>query len=353
MSMTFLTVILFQDRQRLTLLIWVIAFSIGYYGIKGGAFGLLTGGENRVWGPADSFIADNNALAMALLMILPLIRYLQLHSEKRWIRLALLGTIPLLVVSIFASYSRGAFLGLAITSLYLAAKSRHRIRYGLLILVALVGALSMMPDKFFDRMNTIETYDSDGSAQGRLASWEFGLNVAAAHPILGGGFRFTDAPEFTARYAPPGAYNAEGKIWNMHSIYFEVLATQGYVGLLIFLTTLFMAFRANAVVVRRTKSRPDLVWLRDLAAMTQVSLVAFATAGTFQNLAFFDLIWHVIAISAILRILIERELAKPAAEPNAAAAPTATSERRVGKRPLHKGPAPARGAYATPAGRRK
>ena len=184
MSMTFLTVILFQDRQRLTLLLWVIAFSIGYYGIKGGVFGLLTGGENRIWGPTDSFISDNNALAMALLMILPFIRYLQLHSAKRWIRLALLGTIPLLVVSVLASYSRGAFVGLAVTSLYLAAKSRHRIRYGLLILVALVGALSLMPDKFFDRMNTIETYEVDASAQSRLASWQFGLNVAAEHPYL-------------------------------------------------------------------------------------------------------------------------------------------------------------------------
>ena len=142
--------------------------------------------------------------------------------------------------------------------------------------------------------------------------------------------------------------------FNMHSIYFEVLGTQGYVGLLMFLTIGFMAFRANAWVVRRTRSRPDLIWLRDLAAMTQVSLVAFAAAGAFQNLAFFDLIWHVIAISAILRILARRELAKPAPDPNAAAAaPMATADRRAGQRPLHGRPAPARGAYATPAGRRR
>jgi probable O-glycosylation ligase (exosortase A-associated) len=351
--MTFLTVIVFQDRQRLTLLIWVIAFSIGYYGIKGGVFGMLTGGENRVWGPPDSFIGDNNALAMALLMILPFIRYLQLHSAKRWLKLALLGTIPLLVVSVLASYSRGAFIGLAVTSLYLAAKSRHRIRYGLLILVALVGALSIMPDKFFDRVNTIEGYELDASAQARLASWEFALNVAAENPVVGGGFRFADSRELAARLAPPLAFNTAGVTFNMHSIYFEVLGTQGYVGLLMFLAIILMAFRANSWVVRRTRSRSDLVWLRDLAAMTQVSVVAFAAAGAFQNLAFFDLFWHIVAISAILRIVARRELAKPTPDPNAAAQPVAAADRRVGKRPLHGTPAPARGAYATSSGRHR
>ena len=60
--------ILFQNQEHFRQLIWVIVLSLAYYGTKGGVFVLATGGEFRVWGPAGSYIQDNNALAAALVM---------------------------------------------------------------------------------------------------------------------------------------------------------------------------------------------------------------------------------------------------------------------------------------------
>src|SRR5688572_1870993 len=48
--MTFVTIILFQDRKKLQALIWVIAFSIGFYGLKGGIFAVKSGGAQMVLG---------------------------------------------------------------------------------------------------------------------------------------------------------------------------------------------------------------------------------------------------------------------------------------------------------------
>jgi hypothetical protein len=50
--------------------------------------------------------------------------------------------------------------------------------------------------------------------------------------------------------------------------------------------------------------------------MTQVSLVGFASAGAFQNLAFFDLYFHLIAIIFLAQRIVIAELEKvsPAAE---------------------------------------
>jgi probable O-glycosylation ligase (exosortase A-associated) len=348
MSMIFLTMIVIQDRQRLQALIWVIVVSIGFYGFKGGLFGLITGGDNRVWGPEDSFISDNNALAMALIMIIPFVRYLQLNTKDRRIRLALLGSIPLLIMSVLASYSRGAFVGMSVMMLFLAMKSKHRLGYGLVIVVALAATLSFMPDKYYERLQTTQTEAEMGTSSSRLASWQFAINVASASPVFGGGFLFFDSPTLVQNHAPPAAiqtYTPQGPLgFNMHSIYFEVLGTQGYVGLLTFLLIFFLAYRNCAWVKRRTKHREDLGWTRDLASMTQVSIIGTCSAGAFQNLAFFDLLWHVISITVIVRLIAERELRKPAAAPDAAPEPD-----RPGRRPYGR-PVP-RPVPATPGSR--
>ena len=307
-SMIFLTMILFRERRRITWLVWVIYLSIGYFGIKGGIFTALTGGQFRVWGPEGSFIADNNALALALVMIVPLGRYLQLQSKNRWIRWGLLACFPLILLSIIASYSRGAFLALFVMAAYLALKSRHRLRSFALVLVTLPALLAFMPEQFFRRVDTIETYEEDTSAQGRLNAWYFAMNFAVDHPVFGGGFEVFGVPSLW-HYAP----NPSAQL-NAHSVYFQVLATQGGGGLILFLVIGIVAMSYGRWVVRRARDRTDLVWARDLAAMTQVGIVGFAAAGVFQNLAFFDLPWHFFAIMAILRSVVAHELSKPQGE---------------------------------------
>ena len=81
--MTFATLALCGTRERLHALIWIVVVSLGYFGLKGGIFTIIGGGQNLVWGPPGSFISDNNALALALIMTLPLIRYLQIHTDQK------------------------------------------------------------------------------------------------------------------------------------------------------------------------------------------------------------------------------------------------------------------------------
>ncbi|MEJ2459509.1 MAG: putative O-glycosylation ligase, exosortase A system-associated, partial [Novosphingobium sp.] len=66
----FISLWLMGSPERIKLMVWVIFVSVGFFGIKGGIFTILTGGSGRVYGPAASFIAENNALAVALLMVI-------------------------------------------------------------------------------------------------------------------------------------------------------------------------------------------------------------------------------------------------------------------------------------------
>ena len=59
----FVTLALLRTRSRLNALIWVIVVSIGYYGVKGGVFTLLTGGWYRVHGAPESFLGSTTNTA--------------------------------------------------------------------------------------------------------------------------------------------------------------------------------------------------------------------------------------------------------------------------------------------------
>src|SRR5262249_6112299 len=85
--MTFVILFLFQDRTKLKHLITTIALSIGYYGIGGGVFAIYSGGNYTVWGPPDSFISDNNALALAELIVIPLLICLYKEANNTWMKM--------------------------------------------------------------------------------------------------------------------------------------------------------------------------------------------------------------------------------------------------------------------------
>ena len=92
------TLLLMTNKERLMQLVWVIVISIGFYGVKGGIFSIAHGLQFRVNGPPESFISGNNEIALAILMVIPLMYFLKLHTKNKYIRLALLGSMVLCAV---------------------------------------------------------------------------------------------------------------------------------------------------------------------------------------------------------------------------------------------------------------
>src|SRR3954451_13131678 len=106
MVMLILLLTVLHGRQHIEWLTWVIALSIGFFGVKGGIFTATGGAMNRVWGPAGSYIEDNNALAAALIMVVPLLWYLRGQATKPFIRWGMMAAILLTAASALGSYSR-------------------------------------------------------------------------------------------------------------------------------------------------------------------------------------------------------------------------------------------------------
>jgi probable O-glycosylation ligase (exosortase A-associated) len=188
-------------------------------------------------------------------------------------------------VAAIGSQSRGGLLAMAVMGLFLWLKSRQKLVTGIYIVVAVAIMASVMPQSWYERMNTIKTYEQDDSALGRINAWHTAFNVAKAR-VTGGGFEMFQPPTFR-EYAPEPF-----RVHDVHSIYFEVMGEQGFVGFGMFiLLAVFAWLRANQVI-RQCKNDPERKWAADLASMIQVSLVGYGTGGVFLGLAYFDLPYH-------------------------------------------------------------
>lgn len=287
--MIFLTVMLIKDRQQLHWMIWVIALSLGFYGVKGGIFTIAHGGTFRVQGPAGTFIGGNNELALALVMVIPLIRYLHLQATQQWVRMGLAFAMVLTGVAAIGSQSRGALLAMLCMGLFLWFKSRSKIFTGIYMALAVVIMAMVMPQEWYDRMNTIQDYQHDQSAMGRINAWHTAFNVAKDR-ITGGGFEMFQAPTFR-QYAPD-----RWNVHDVHSIYFEVMGEHGFIGFGFFiLLGVFSWLRAQSII-KNGRKHPEHKWAADLAAMIQVSLIGYATGGLFLGMAYFDLPYHLMII---------------------------------------------------------
>ncbi|MEX2454847.1 MAG: putative O-glycosylation ligase, exosortase A system-associated [Rhodospirillaceae bacterium] len=302
--MTVLTLAMINSRERITWLVIVIAFSLGFYGVRGGVFSILTGGNYQVWGPPGSFFQDNNQLALTLIMTMPLIHYLQLVCTKKLHRHALSVMLLLTLAAIIGTHSRGALLALCTMGFFLWLRSSRKLPVSIAAVIGVIGVLSFMPQHWFDRMDTINTYEEDESAMGRFDAWQFAINVANDR-ALGGGFKVNTSAELWPIYNPESP-----EVRAPHSIYFEVLGEHGWTGLSIFLLLGVTGFFTCSRIIGRARGRPDLKWASDLAKMIQVSLVGYASAGAFLNLATFDLYYHLLAIIVQTRLCVARAVAE-------------------------------------------
>ncbi|MES2353865.1 MAG: putative O-glycosylation ligase, exosortase A system-associated [Pseudomonadota bacterium] len=304
MFMIFVTMVAVAGKRQIELLVWALALSLGFYGVKGGLFTLMGGATDTVYGPPSSYIEENNALAMALLMTVPLIWYLRNHVTKTWLRLGLLGAMGLCLISALGSYSRGALLALFPMVFFLWLKSRNKAPLAFLIILLAPLMFSMMPEKWFTRMETISTYDEDESAMGRINAWQTAFNIAKDRPLVGGGFQLYE-PQVFLRYSP----NPEN-VHAAHSIYFAALGEHGFVGLGLFLMLGVATWRTASWVVRHSKTRSELSWASDLGLMIQVSLVGYAVGGAFLSVLYFDLPYYLLAILVLLKKEVQKTLAQ-------------------------------------------
>jgi len=299
---TFITIMLINSREKVMWLLWVIVISIGLYGAKGGVFTVLTGGSYTVWGPATTFIGGNNEIGLAMIMTIPWVRYFQLVAKEKWQWMSMGILMLLMVIAIFGTQSRGALVGMTIMFSFMFMKNLKNLSLLILMGIFLFGVVQFMPETWHDRMGTIENYEEDGSAMGRINAWMAAINLALDNPILGGGFEVFQVAMF--RMYAPDPFD----VHDAHSIFFEVLAEHGFVGFFMALLLGFFALFSSRKIMKITKNDKERLWMYHLGSMMQVSLVGYASAGAFLGLAYFDLYYALIALIVVCKKMVENNV---------------------------------------------
>ena len=226
---------------------------------------------------------------MALVIVIPLVRFLQLNVENKWAKRGLMLTMMLCAAAAIGSQSRGALLALSAMFVMFWWRGHQKVVTAVVLIVLGVALVAFMPESWTARMSTIKTYDQDASALGRINAWYMALNVAKSH-LFGGGFMIY-MPKVFAQYAPDPT-----DIHAAHSIYFMVLGEQGFVGLILFMLLGFFTWRSAGRLMREGRLQPQTKWLSDLGAMSQASLVGYFVGGAFLSLSYYDLPYNVMAL---------------------------------------------------------
>ena len=143
-------------------------------------------------------------------------------------------------------------------------------------------------------MRTIETYETDGSAQGRLYSWRVAWAVAT-HYFTGAGMSYQNPMLFVI------FGDGSDTVIAAHSIYFQILGNHGFVGLFLFIAMWMATYRSAEWLRTNARSIPEARWTADLGAMVQVSLVGYAVGGAFLSLSYFDLPYDLMVLVVLAR----------------------------------------------------
>lgn len=296
--MVLVTLMLVRTKREMMVFAWVMAISVAFFGIKGGIFTLLTGGSFKVWGPVGSYIEDNNSLAVALVMVVPLMRFLQLSLKKAWQKYMMTAAMVLCGVSILGSHSRGALLSISAMLAVLWWRGKNKLATGVVLAACGFVFLSFMPEEWWARMASIGTYEEDQSAMGRINAWWMAYNIAKDN-LFGGGFSIYNAFVYSM-YAPDPTF-----VVSAHSIYFHVLGEHGFPGLVIYLCLWVSTWLSAGWLRKHGRTQAETEWCFHLGSMVQVSLVGFAVGGAFLSLAYYDLSYNLMALTVAARVWLQ------------------------------------------------
>lgn len=245
---------------------------------------LVTNPEVRSYIQGNTFLGDGNDYSLSVTIVIPMCLYLIVRARSLWMRLLWGAAFAGLILGVVGTQSRGATIALACMFMFLWWKGRQKAVGLVLIGIVTAGIVNYAPDVYFDRLNTITTYQQESSAMGRIMAWKTAVRMAEKYPILGVGSGHF-AVKLGTEFRPP-EFGVRNLPWlTAHSMYFLLLGELGIPGITFLLAMLIGNYLINNSLIRSARnSSPELA---NLFLMLNASLIAFAIGGAFLSVAYY------------------------------------------------------------------
>lgn len=260
--------VLIENSKELTRLIRVVIFSaiipilFSLWQLINKS-GLIEGDQNRLLGT----FSHPNMLAFFLILPIALATFAALNLGKK--KVAAYGyTIfaGLLIIILALTYTRGAYLALAIIFLVVGL-FRFRAFLFISLFCGLIFYLSFSP--FSNRVNSIFQFDPYGSIGWRISLWQDGYTYFQDSPITGHGLGTASLVIGNNRDFRLGANEP-------HNDYLKIALENGILGLIAYLGLVISILWSSLKNFRQTNPpRLKMLYLFVLSLMTSLSIMNF------------------------------------------------------------------------------
>lgn len=253
----------------------------------------------RVGGPINA----PNLWAQVLVAVSMLIMFRIVHEKSTLVKSACVLALGIFLYIVLNTYSRGAYLVLAIDIVLLLFILRKH--YNPMLILACIGALILLlpflPVTYQDRFVSlfVVTQESgiyeDTSLRGRSSEMLTGLAMFAEHPFLGVGM--ANYPINYQRYAQAIGLEFRAEAREPHSLYVQILAETGIVGAIAFLGLIFFLFDALNKTCREIEKYPRLQdWLPWVSSI-RLALLSYLMTSMFLHNAYIRYFWILVAMA--------------------------------------------------------
>jgi putative inorganic carbon (HCO3(-)) transporter len=252
----------------------------------------------RLAGP----VGEVNAFAQFMSMLIPLALFALPSARTRMGKLLVASAMGFSMLAAMLAFSRGIAVGLVLTFLVMACLGTVRLKHVLLAGLVVAVALAAVP-QYGKRLGSLVNLSGlvsgsgadgiDSSSKGRLTEMLAAGLVFVDHPVFGAGpgmsrILYREYGEIVGGRLRPGARMA-------HSLYLQIAAEHGMLGLLAFGGMVVAAFVELQRARRRLKhSNPELSLL---ATGLMMSLVVYLTTGMFLHAAYIRYFWLFLGIA--------------------------------------------------------
>ncbi len=323
--MTYMIVVLVNDYSKFRVLLLVIVLALGLEQAKQGWVYLVTAPD--WYNPNEiPFLGDNNGVAVGMLMLVPVVAFLAQTTDKKWAKYFYWVLLVGCLFRALSTQSRAGFLAALAMGVVWWVRTQRKMRALIGIGMIALIVVPALPDTYWNRMRTIETYEEeqDRSAQGRLHFWAVAIRMANANPLLGVGY-FGYNPSYDKYDFSEGFY---GKERSVHSSPLGVLAELGYPGAFLFAFIILGALRACSLVRKLAIREAALSHFGKGAVALQASFIAFLVGGSFVSFQYSEMLWHMIGLTIVIERLANQRHAELLSD-NKLASPGGSVPRKV------------------------
>lgn len=247
-------------------------------------------GNVRLEGFGGGQLLGSNQLASGLVWALPIGYFFMELTQGGWKKYLYLFSSGIIFVGIICTESRQAFLAILLYGVYIFMTSKRKVYFSVVLLLTLSLGIGFVPDSYWDRMKTIQNYEEDASATGRLEIWTQAVELWKENPFFGIG------PGNFKKISPE--YLGQERV--THNTYFQILSEQGLFGFIMFYLIMSLTIISLGRLVKLFRYHDQASEIYSYASMARMGLLGVLICCLFQNKANHEFLYFSCAVAASL-----------------------------------------------------